>query len=45
MGLRAPFYFTAILLLVSTVLTQVFAVETYSKRSDDMAKRRAESAS
>jgi len=41
MGLRAPFIFTAVLLLVSTVLTQVFAVETYSKRSDDMAKRRA----
>jgi len=39
MGLRAPFYFTAVLLLVSTVLTQVFAVETYSKRANDMAKR------
>jgi DHA1 family multidrug resistance protein-like MFS transporter len=39
MGLRAPFYFTAVLLLVSTVLTQVFAVETYSKRADDMVKR------
>jgi len=39
MGLRAPFYFTAVLLLVSTVLTQVFAVETYSKRANDRAKR------
>jgi multidrug resistance protein len=41
MGLRAPFYFMAALLLVCTVLTQVFAVETYSRRSDEMAKRRA----
>ena len=39
MGLRAPFYFTAALLLVSTVLIQVFAVETYSKRANDMVKR------
>ena len=39
MGLRAPFYFTAVLLLVSTVLTQVFAVETYSKRAKDLVKR------
>jgi DHA1 family multidrug resistance protein-like MFS transporter len=39
MGLRAPFFFTAALLLVSTILTQVFAVETYSKRANDMAKR------
>jgi multidrug resistance protein len=39
MGLRAPFYFTAVLLLVSTVLTQVFAVETYSSRANDMVKR------
>ncbi len=39
MGLRAPFYFTAVLLLVSTALTQVFAVETYSRRANDMVKR------
>jgi multidrug resistance protein len=39
MGLRAPFFFTAVLLLVSTVLTQVFAVETYSRRANDMVKR------
>ena len=39
MGLRAPFYFTAALLLVSTVLIQVFAVETYSKRANDLVKR------
>jgi len=39
MGLRAPFYFTAALLLVSTVLIQVYAVETYSKRANDMVKR------
>jgi DHA1 family multidrug resistance protein-like MFS transporter len=39
MGLRAPFFFTAALLLVSTILTQVFAVETYSKRANDMVKR------
>ena len=39
MGLRAPFYFTAVLLLVSTILIQVFAVETYSKRANDMVKR------
>ena len=39
MGLRAPFYFTAVLLLVSTVLIQFFAVETYSKRANDMVKR------
>jgi DHA1 family multidrug resistance protein-like MFS transporter len=40
MGLRAPFLFTAALLLVSTILTQVFAVETYSKRAKDMVKGR-----
>jgi len=28
-----------VLLLVSTVLTQVFAVETYSKRAKDLVKR------
>ncbi len=39
MGLRAPFYFTAALLLVSTVLIQVYAVETFSKRANDMVKR------
>ena len=39
MGLRAPFYFTAMLLLVSTILIQIFAVETYSKRANDMVKR------
>jgi len=39
MGLRAPFYFTSVLLLVSTVLIQVFAVETYSKRANDMVNR------
>ncbi len=35
MGLRAPFYFTACVLLVSTVLIQLFAVETYSRRANE----------
>ena len=39
MGLRAPFLFTAGLLLISTILTQIFAVETYSERANNIIKR------
>jgi MFS family permease len=32
-------YFQTFQLLVSTILTQMFAVETYSKRANDIVKR------